>query len=238
MGNKERHLTEKEHFYDDIANSFDSIMNKYDTLQRVWVVYDVLLKGLDLKGKVVLDAGCGTGWFSMEAARRGAKVVSTDVGINLLKQVEKKCNSKKVAADLLQLPFNDNSFDIVVCSDVIEHTINPKLAIREIARVAKPDAYVSVTVPNRNWKPSLWGANLLGIRPYQGHENWLGPWQFKKYLKEAGLRVKSYRGLHLFPFVISATHKWLKKIDTYGKWIYPFAVNLCALAQKVKQDKK
>ncbi len=76
-------------FYEDFAAEFDSVVNMYDTKKRLSVIFDELLAGENLKNKKLLDAGCGTGWFSAEAVKRGAKVTSMDVGQKLLKEVAK-----------------------------------------------------------------------------------------------------------------------------------------------------
>ena len=58
---------DKERFYDTIAGDFDRTMNRYDLETRLRVVFDRLLGGEALAGVLLLDAGCGTGWFSAES---------------------------------------------------------------------------------------------------------------------------------------------------------------------------
>src|SRR5437867_1265611 len=108
---------DKRLFYDDMASRFDSVMNRYDLEKRVALVFDYFWGKGDLKGKSLLDAGCGTGWFSRCAVERGAYVVSLDIGQNLLRCVAAKCASERVAGDLLAQPFPDNQFDFIVCSE-------------------------------------------------------------------------------------------------------------------------
>lgn len=48
-------------------------MNRYDLERRLQIVFDRLLAGVDLEGKNLLDAGCGTGFFSVQAALLGAR---------------------------------------------------------------------------------------------------------------------------------------------------------------------
>ena len=78
----------KMYFYESFADQFDSKMNMYDTNKRISVVYNELLIE-ELTGKTLLDAGCGTGWFSKVACGRGADVTSMDLGPNLLNEVKK-----------------------------------------------------------------------------------------------------------------------------------------------------
>jgi 2-polyprenyl-3-methyl-5-hydroxy-6-metoxy-1,4-benzoquinol methylase len=227
-------LSEKELFYENMADKFDSVMNMYDTTTRLKVIYDKLLADFDLNGKLLLDAGCGTGWFSREACKRGAEVVSIDVGTGLLGKVAEKCSSNRVAASILNLPFSDNTYDYVVSSDVIEHTQDPAMSLGELIRVLKPEGVLAVTVPNKLWKPALWAAEILKTRPYQGLENWLGPIEFMQIVENYGCEILQKRGVHLFPFVFSFTHGFLNWFDNYGEDFYHIMLNLCLLGRKNK----
>lgn len=205
------------YFYEKFAEDFDSKVNMYDTLKRVDVFYNDLLKNEDLTNKKILDAGCGTGWFSAEACRRGANVTSMDLGEGLLRQVAKKCDSKRVVGSILEMPFDDNTFDYVVSSEVIEHTPNPPQAIKEIYRVLRPGGIVILSTPNQFWYFSLRIANALNIRPYQGLENWSKWGKLKKTFQSNGFAVSNIQGIHLFPFVVSFLNPLLDLFHPLGK---------------------
>jgi ubiquinone/menaquinone biosynthesis C-methylase UbiE len=125
-------MKDRRFFYNEFATKFDSRMNIYDVSRRVEIVFNELLGEEDLKNRALLDAGCGTGWFSKRASELGADVVSLDIGKSLLKEVKKKCDSKLIVGDVLNLEFKDKSFDFVVSSEVIEHTLEPRKAVKEI----------------------------------------------------------------------------------------------------------
>ncbi|MCE7907601.1 MAG: hypothetical protein DYH02_04475, partial [Candidatus Omnitrophica bacterium COP1] len=97
-------VDDKQLFYNRFAGEFDQKMNRYDLERRVQIIFDVLSRE-DLKGKRILDGGCGTGWFSMNAVQRGAQVTSLDVGYNLLRQTALKCQSDLCNGSLCDLPF-------------------------------------------------------------------------------------------------------------------------------------
>lgn len=225
----------KENFYNSIADDFDSIMNMYDTNRRIEVIFDDFLGKENLKDKTLLDAGCGTGLFTKKAIERNSKVTTIDIAPKLVELTMKKNPSAiGIVASLLSLPFENNSFDYVISSDVIEHTTNPYDATIELIRVLKPGGKLCITVPNRSfWFFSVKIANLLKIRNYQGHENWVHYNKFRKFLIENGIEINTYKGIHLFPFVVSFLNPILYKIDKRtDKKLGIFMVNIAAFGTK------
>ena len=221
-----------EMFYDTIAERFDAIMNHYDLRRRVETVFDVLLKAYDLRNLSLLDAGCGTGWFSAEACKRGANVTALDIGPRLLEQVRRKCNAKTVVGDVLNLRFPDATFDVVVSSECIEHTTDPRGAVRELLRVCKPGGLAVITCPNRRWHWACVVANRLRLRPYEGLENWPRWRELQAWIRETGAEILSARGIHLFPFQFPPLRPVLRMLDDIGDFIGPWCVNQAVLATK------
>jgi ubiquinone/menaquinone biosynthesis C-methylase UbiE len=108
----------------------------------------------DVKGKLILDCGSGSGYLSIELAKRGALVISCD--LTLMNLVKLKDTAKKmgiednisfVCCSAEELPFKDNIFDYFISNAVIEHLPREIDAIREIDRVTKKDGGIMVTVP-------------------------------------------------------------------------------------------
>jgi SAM-dependent methyltransferase len=225
-------IHDKKLFYDSIALDWDSFMNNYDLERRLQVIFNEFLKDLSLQQKKVLDAGCGTGWFSKWSIDRKGKVTSLDIGLNLLQLVKKRVGSQGICGDALRLPFQDSTFDFVISSELIEHTSFPLSCVGELIRVLKPGGYLLLTCPNRFWYWSCWLANLLKMRPYEGIENWVGWWELKKKLKSEPVVLLQMRGIHLFPFVIKPLNFLLKKLDKLGKFAGPFYVNIAVKVQK------
>jgi len=221
-----------EMFYDTIAERFDAIMNHYDLRRRVETVFDVMLRAYDLRNLSLLDAGCGTGWFSAEACKRGANVTALDIGPRLLEQVRRKCNAKTVVGDVLNLRFPDATFDVVVSSECIEHTTDPRGAVRELLRVCKPGGLAVITCPNRRWHWACVVANRLRLRPYEGLENWPRWSELQAWVRETGAEILSARGIHLFPFQFPPLRPVLRMLDNIGDVIGPWCVNQAVLATK------
>jgi ubiquinone/menaquinone biosynthesis C-methylase UbiE len=97
----------------------------------------------DLRGKQVLDVGCGLGGKTVAYAEAGAAVTGTDL---LEKNVEqsgayakmKGARAEFFVGDAAALPLREGAFDTIVANDAMEHFAQPEVALREMARVAKP----------------------------------------------------------------------------------------------------
>jgi 2-polyprenyl-3-methyl-5-hydroxy-6-metoxy-1,4-benzoquinol methylase len=218
-------------FYERFADRFDANMNRYDLDRRLSIVFDEFLPG-KCRAKLVLDAGCGTGWFSARASEDGARVISLDVGVGLLAQTARKCDSSGVAASVCDLPFPAGTFDVVISSEVIEHTPDPARAVREMSRVLRPGGWLALTVPNRLWHPSVLVANRLGIRPYEGYENWVGWRRLRQMCETAGVVIEKQRGFHLLPFQWAPLHPLLRLADKAGHVLGPLMISIAVLARK------
>lgn len=223
----------RENFYDSIAVDFDRIVNHYDLQKRLSVVFDELLSP-SLEGQTVLDAGCGTGWFSARAVSCKGKVTSLDTGRKLLEETSKKCDTIRVVGSVLSLPFADDSFDVVISSEVIEHTTNPVLAISEMCRVLKPGGKLVLTTPNKAWYFALKIAEFLRLRPYQGLENWVSRKTLCHELSGQNMTIIECYGIHLFPFYLSAFYPVLDFFHRFRNSLGPVMVNLAVLAEKRK----
>lgn len=96
------------------------------------------------KETTLLDVGCGNGFFSYHFSRL-CDVTGTDFSRQML-----VINpiTKKFLANAEKLPFEDNSFDVVFCSNLLHHLKNVEKCISEMVRVSKK--YIIVSEPNRN----------------------------------------------------------------------------------------
>src|SRR5205823_6525093 len=96
-----------------------------DLRRRLSVVFDECLGRTSLTDKRTLDAGCGYGPFSAAAVRAGAAVVSVDIGERLVARTVARAGSRGLVADVCHLAFRDESFDVVISSEMLEHTETP-----------------------------------------------------------------------------------------------------------------
>ena len=221
-------------FYESIAGQFDAIMNPYDLETRLRVVYSDLLGGVKLDGLLALDAGCGTGRFSAPARGLGARVVSLDYSFSLTRMAATRGANRPlgVQGDALMLPFGDATFDLLVSSELVEHTTDPILALRELVRVLKPGGLLALTTPNWVWRWSLNVAKAFGIRAYHGNENWLTRPAMRRILKRERTTLLKMTGFHLLPFQLPA-FQWIDmRTDRFGRLLGPLMINMAVLARR------
>jgi SAM-dependent methyltransferase len=102
-----------------------------------------------LRGKRVLDAGCGMGRFAEVVSRYGGEYVGMDYSFAIdaaRTNVGHLPGVHLVQADIFRLPFADESFDLVLSLGVLHHTPDPRRAFAQLPRVLKPGGQLSVTV--------------------------------------------------------------------------------------------
>ncbi|GFN22064.1 MAG: class I SAM-dependent methyltransferase [Thermoanaerobacteraceae bacterium] len=102
-------------------------------------------------GMEILDIGCGTGNFSLELARRGARVTGIDVSEPMLQRAREKAAREGVSirflrSDARRLPFPDESFDAVVSVTALEFVPDLRAALQEAYRVLRAGGRLVVGV--------------------------------------------------------------------------------------------
>jgi SAM-dependent methyltransferase/uncharacterized protein YbaR (Trm112 family) len=107
----------------------------------------------DLQGRLVLDAGCGSGRYAAIAAGLGAHVAAVDVTAAVERAREVCAHLPEVQvtqADLLRLPFAPETFDSIYSIGVLHHTTDTRAAFDALVRVLKPGGRLAVWVYRRN----------------------------------------------------------------------------------------
>jgi 2-polyprenyl-3-methyl-5-hydroxy-6-metoxy-1,4-benzoquinol methylase/uncharacterized protein YbaR (Trm112 family) len=119
-----------------------------------------------LTGKLVLDAGCGSGRFSEVALALGAKLIAIDYS-SAVDAASKNLNSGSLLiaqGDLAELPIPNESLDFVYCIGVLQHTKEPGKIVAELLRCLKPGGEITLTFyENSSWHVRLYSKYL--IRP-------------------------------------------------------------------------
>jgi len=166
----------------------------------------------DLRGKRVLDVGCGGGILSEAMAGQGAEVTGIDLSDEALKVAElhllesgKTVSYRKAAVEELAQE-RPESFDVVTCMEVLEHIPDPASHAQACARLLAPGGQVFFATINRNPKAFLFaivGAEyVLGLLPRGTHEyaRLIRPSELSGWCRRAGLSVEGITGMSYNPF--------------------------------------
>lgn len=137
------------------AETWHKHLTEHPDILRVYLMNKIMEKAIgDLKGKVVLEAGCGDGFFIPNLLEKNPKkVIGIDISKWLLDYARKRIKSRKVEfyqMDLTKkLDFKDNFFDVIVSYNVLQEIKDISLPIREMARILKKGGklVISITHP-------------------------------------------------------------------------------------------
>lgn len=164
-----------------------------------------------LKGKRVVDVGCGGGILAESMALRGAQVLGIDMSeaplaVAKLHQLESGAvlEYRRITAEELA-ETEAASFDVVTCMEMLEHVPDPASTIRACAQMVKPGGYLFFSTINRNPKSYLFaviGAEyLLRLLPKGTHDyrKFIRPSELVGWLQAADLTPQEMTGLHYNP---------------------------------------
>lgn len=159
-----------------------------------WILSHYELKG----GEKVLELGCGTGNMWREAAKwlpTDAELLLTDFSQGMLETakvtVEPLPNINFRQVDIQQIPYEDNSFDVVIANMMLYHVPDLKKGLREVARVLKPDGrFFCATVGEKG--VACWLAEVLGCEDGNAYPFSLqnGANQLKQHFGQVEMRVR------------------------------------------------
>ncbi|MBI2276665.1 MAG: bifunctional 2-polyprenyl-6-hydroxyphenol methylase/3-demethylubiquinol 3-O-methyltransferase UbiG [Dechloromonas sp.] len=172
---------------------------------------DWIDRHIGLRGKCVLDVGCGGGLLSEGMAVRGAKVTGIDLsekplGVAKLHLLEsgQQVDYRKIAVEQLaeEMP---GAFDAVTCLEMLEHVPNPSSIVAACARLVKPGGQVFFSTLNRNPKSYLFAVvaaeYVLNMLPKGTHDyaKFIKPSELARWAKMAGLEPDEVIGMSYNP---------------------------------------
>lgn len=168
--------------------------------------YAGIIKILHLQpGKSLLDVGCGMGKFLRLATEMGLKTSGIDISEVANKAARNNSPDSEILSGLgEELPWQDNLFDYLVCLGSLEHFYRPKDAIREMARVLKPDGLACILVPNSYFIGFVLLAWLRGLPPDQSGQS---------FSERFGTRLE-WLNLLEGSFEVLKIHKYNQRIKT------------------------
>jgi SAM-dependent methyltransferase len=164
-------------------------------------VLGALLDGLELReGLRILDVGCGTGGNFPFLAGYG-EVEGCDYSEEAIRFCRLRGGTPVQEASIYELPYEDGSFDLVTCLDVIEHLRFDLPAFRELARVLKPGGHLLATLPAR---PRLYS----DFDCVAGHLRRYTLQQIRMLLREGGFETLRLTGYTAVIHPVVRFYKW------------------------------
>ncbi|MHB1050526.1 MAG: class I SAM-dependent methyltransferase [Bacteroidota bacterium] len=166
-----------------------------------------LVKVIDVKGKKILEIGAGTGRDSFPLVELGAEVYQLDYSMNSLKIMKKIAAEEKmdvtiIGGDTFQLPFKNETFDVIFHQGLLEHFRHAKAEalLRENIRVLKTGGLLCVDVPQRYHIYTVIKTFLIAVN------QWFAGWERSFSVPELNKEMNRLG---------------LQTVRIYGEWMYP-----------------
>ena len=242
------HISENKQYYDQRFGSLSQNLNEEE--QGRWQFLKTTLDSLQLPSTAqIADFGCGRGWLSNQLSAFGT-VTGFDLSekaVENAKQNFKNCAFYCLNAEAPLPSEFVGSFDVLVSSEVIEHTTAQEDYLKNCYVLLKPGAYLLLSTPNGKWKNDFYKNGREAWK--QPVENWLGIEALTRMSEELGfttLSKSSFNAEWIFDFrpdsfkMLSQppVRKLLKLLGRYNSRIAALnakncGLNLLLLAKKV-----
>jgi 2-polyprenyl-3-methyl-5-hydroxy-6-metoxy-1,4-benzoquinol methylase len=183
--------------YDDINSKTDSYFRRFTDSAPLFVLPD---------NSKVLDIDCRTGNGSAFFANRNKSCCFTALAVSPLFQSlaqktfkEEKVMGKTGVFESIPIPFENSSFDVILCYETIEHMPCPEDFVAELARLIKPGGLLVLTTPNILWEPIHLIAPILGLHHSEGPHRMLSRRRLRNIFKKNSFLIKKEKTFVLVP---------------------------------------
>lgn len=168
-----------------------------------------------LKGKKIIDVGCGGGILAESMALRGADTIGIDMGAAPLSVAELHALDTGVDVSYKKITVEEmaekhaGEFDVVTCMEMLEHVPDPGSIISACAKLVKPDGHVFFSTINRNPKSfalAIVGAEyIMNMLPRGTHEynKFIRPSELESWARNASLHLENIKGMTYNPLLQS-----------------------------------
>ena len=165
-------------------------------LGRQRIIVSILERQSKLKSdSKILDVGCGTGGTTL-ALRKFGLVYGTDSSLSALKYSNQRGLDKVLKSSVYDLPFKDETFDLITILDSLEHIEDDLRVLKELKRILKKDGILFIAVPAFQF---LWSEHDVALSHFRRYNSK----SLKTVVKQAGLQDtwSSYIISFLFPLI-------------------------------------
>ena len=183
--------------YDEINSKTDSYFRRFTDSAPLFALPD---------NSKVLDIDCRTGNGSAFFAKKYKSCHFTGLAVSPLFQslAQKTFDLKKVFGktgvfESLPIPFENSSFDAILCYETSEHMPWPDEFVAELARLTKPGGLLVLTTPNILWEPIHLLAPILGLHHSEGPHRMLSRRTLRRIFKKNRFRIEKEKTFVLVP---------------------------------------
>ena len=175
------------------------------------------------EGRRLLDVGCGTGHHLAQLRERGYDAAGVDGSADMLEHARELNPGADIRqADVESLPFDDASFDYVLCVEVLRYLPRAEGCVREIARVLKPGGVALVTAAPLLSLNGYWLVNRVANRVAVGNlvrlkQFFATSGKMRRTFRDAGFAKVDVQGVYSGPI------NWVERLTP---WALPFVLKL------------
>ncbi|MHC4075395.1 MAG: class I SAM-dependent methyltransferase [Planctomycetota bacterium] len=187
----------------------------------------------------ILEIGCGIGSVVFEFSKQGYDVIGTDISRESIAYGLKKYGDIQLEVQAAEvLPYDNESFDVVLRFDLFEHIAQIDKHVSEVWRVLKPGGYYLFQTPNKYCNVIYETLTKISLKWRRAHPSLHTPRQLKKRLTEHGFNLKFVKVNIINEFTLNKLKNKIGFLSHLFRYIYisrlPLSLqtNLYVIAQK------
>ena len=198
----------------DAFHHHSNSLIRFTERKRVKVIFRMM--NIDINDDVI-EIGCGAGNVIQKAS--SCKLFGVDISSSVLRKARERLNERihLFQGDAQNLPCKDQAFTRIICSEVLEHLLDPSVALDEIARVLKIKGTVVISIPNESLINGI-KSILMRLGIFE--------WLFQKKGSYAEMPERMSTEWHLHAFKVK---EWLDLFRKYFKVTQVRRVPFCWL---------